>query len=59
MPGLLFLRAAAVPLLVLLQSLGMAHAEEKEPSAVVAIGPEGEWTFPGGTTSLVPGITVG
>ena len=35
-----------------------AWAEEKEPSAVVAIGPVAEWTFPGGTTSLGPSASV-
>jgi hypothetical protein len=33
-------------------------AEEKEPSAVVAIGPESEWTFPGGTASLGPSASI-
>ena len=35
-----------------------AWVEEKEPSAVVAIGPVAEWTFPGGTTSLGPSASV-
>jgi len=44
---LLNCRAAAGCLAVLLLFGGTAKAEEKEPSAVVAIGPEGEWGFPG------------
>jgi hypothetical protein len=35
-----------------------AQAEEKEPSAVIAIGPESEWTFPGGTMSLGPSASI-
>jgi hypothetical protein len=34
------------------------QAEDKEPSAVVAIGPESEWTFPGRTTSVGPSASV-
>jgi hypothetical protein len=43
---------------VLLLVGGTAKAEEKEPSAVVAIGPEGEWSFPGNRFSIGPSASV-
>jgi hypothetical protein len=45
-------------LAVLLLFGGTARAEEKEPSAVVAIGPEGELGFPGGRFSIGPSASV-
>jgi hypothetical protein len=51
-------RAAAGLLAALLLFGGTAKAEEKEPSAVVAIGPEGEWTFPGNRFSIGPSASV-
>jgi hypothetical protein len=35
-----------------------AQAEDKEPTAVVALGPAGEWAFPGGKSSLGPSASV-
>jgi hypothetical protein len=51
-------RAAAGCLAVLLLFGGTAKAEEKEPSAVVAIGPEGERGFPGSRFSIGPSASV-
>ena len=51
-------RAAAGCLAVLLLFGGTARAEEKEPSAVAAIGPEGELGFPGGRFSIGPSASV-
>jgi hypothetical protein len=52
-------RAAAGFLAVLSLFGGTAKAEEKkEPSAVVAIGPEGEWGFPGSRFSIGPSASV-
>jgi hypothetical protein len=50
-------RAAAGCLALLFLFGGMAKAEEKEPSAV-AIGPEGEWGFPGNRFSIGPSASV-
>jgi hypothetical protein len=36
----------------------VAEAEEKEPLAVVALGPAGEWGFPGGKFSRGPSVAV-
>ena len=37
---------------------GTAQAGEKEPAAVVAIGPESEWAFPGSTFCIGPSASV-
>ena len=50
--------AGAPSLAALLLFLGTAQAEEKEPFAVVAIGPEGEWAFPGSTFSIGPSASI-
>ena len=50
--------AAAGWFVALLLFAGTANAEEKEPSAVLAIGPEGEWGFPGSSFSIGPSASV-
>jgi hypothetical protein len=49
---------AAIFSMALLLVGGMARGEEKEPSAVVAIGPEGEWAFPGSVFSVGPSASI-
>jgi hypothetical protein len=52
------MRAAALSLIALLPVSGTAQPEEREPSAVVAIGPEGEWSIPGSTSGFGPSASV-
>jgi hypothetical protein len=42
----------------LLLSAERAWAEEKDPLAVLAVGPAGEWGFPGGKFSRGPSVAV-